>query len=282
MSLTPLPSRPPATRIAVTSGKGGVGKTTVSVNLAVALSRLGHQVGLVDADFALGNVDVVLGLAPDHHLGSVLVGARSVSEIMIEGPSGIRVVPAGSGVRALSSLDNGKWTRLAHAMDEAGQSLDFLLFDTATGIADNVLDVIGLADYVLVTTTFEPSAVVDAYAVIKLVSASAPGKAIGVLVNAARDPEEAHVVYRQISTATERFLNRTVRFDGYVLDDRAIRESVLGQVPVLERDSASPASRCIRRLAARLASLRPSAVGPWAAQPAEPIPGSGRWEAPCA
>src|SRR5262245_18082863 len=96
---------PAATRIAIPSGKGGVGKTCLAVNLAVAMSRLGHQVGLVDADFALGNVDVVLGLAPDHHLGSVLVGARSVSEIMLDGPSGIRVLPAGSGVRALADLD---------------------------------------------------------------------------------------------------------------------------------------------------------------------------------
>jgi flagellar biosynthesis protein FlhG len=259
-----------------------VGKTTVSVNLAVAMSRLGHQVGLVDADFALGNVDVVLGLAPDHHLGSVLVGARSVSEIILDGPSGIRVLPAGSGVRALSRLDDAKWTRLAHAMDEAGRSLDFLLFDTATGVSDNVLDVVGLADYVLVVTTFEPAAVVDAYAVIKLVTASAPGKRIGLVVNATRDAEEAHVVYRQIATAAERFLNRSIRFDGYVLEDRAIRDSILGQVPVLERDSAGPASRCIRRLAARLASTRPSAIGPWAARPAAPSFTANSLEAPCA
>ena len=271
-----------ATRIAVTSGKGGVGKTTLSVNLAVATSRLGHQVGLVDADFALGNVDVVLGLAPDHHLGSVLVGARSVSEIVIDGPSGIRVLPAGSGVRSLTTLDDAKWTRLSQAMDEAGRSLDFLFFDTATGISDNVLDVVGLSDYVLVVTTFEPSAVVDAYAVIKLVTATAPGKPIGLVVNSARDAEEAHVVFRQISTAAERFLHRSIRFDGYVLEDRDIRESILAQVPVLERKSAGPASRCIRRLAARLASLRPSSIGPWAARPSVPVAGGSSLEAPCA
>ena len=166
--------------------------------------------------------------------------------------------------------------------DEAGQSLDFLLFDTATGISDNVLDVIGLSDYVVVLTTFEPSAVVDAYAVIKLINASAPDKPIGVVVNAANDADEAHVVFRQISTAAERFLKRTIRFDGYVLDDDAMRESVLGQVPVLDRESASPASRCIRRLAARLATFRPTAIGPWAARvPTAPVSAPGSWEAPC-
>ena len=287
MALTPAGSRGQgsavaATRIAVTSGKGGVGKTTLSVNLAVATSRLGHQVGLVDADFALGNVDVVLGLAPDHHLGSVLIGARSVSEIVLDGPSGIRVLPAGSGVRSLTTLDDAKWTRLSQAMDEAGRSLDFLFFDTATGISDNVLDVVGLSDYVLVVTTFEPSAVVDAYAVIKLVTASAPGKPIGLVVNSARDAEEAHVVFRQISTAAERFLHRTIRFDGYVLEDRDIRESILAQVPVLERNSAGPASRCIRRLAARLASIRPSSIGPWAGRPSVPAASGSPLEAPCA
>jgi len=271
-----------ATRIAVTSGKGGVGKTSLSVNLSVALARLGHQVGLVDADFALGNVDVVLGLTPEDHLGAVLTGTRSVADIMLEGPSGIRVMPSGSGVRTLTALDQTKWTRLVNAMDEAGQSLDFLLFDTATGISDNVLDVIGLSDYVVVVTTFEPSAVVDAYAVIKLINASAPGKPIGVVVNAATDAAEAHVVFRQISTAAERFLKRSVRFDGYVLNDEAMRESALGQVPVIERESASPAGRCLRRLACRLATFRPNTAGPWASRaPIAAAAAPARWEAPC-
>lgn len=269
MPLTvPVSPRPVATRIAVTSGKGGVGKTSISVNLAVAMSRLGHQVGLVDADFALGNVDVFLGLTPEEHLGAVLAGSRSIHDVTLDGPSGIRVIPAGSGVRALTALDEVKWSRLTGAMDEVGQTLDFLLFDTAPGISNNVLDVIGLADYVVVVTSYEPAAVVDAYAVIKLISASAPAKPIGVVVNTARDAEEGSLVFRQISTAAERFLKRTIRYDGYVLEDRMLKDSLLAQIPVLENDSTSPASRCIRRLAARLATSRPSGSGPWAARPA--------------
>ncbi len=268
MPLTaPVAPRPIATRIVVTSGKGGVGKTSISVNLAVAMSRLGHQVGLVDADFALGNVDVFLGLSPEEHLGAVLSGARSIGDVTLDGPSGIRVIPAGSGVRALTTLDEPKWSRLTGAMDEAGQTLDFLFFDTAPGIADNVLDIIGLADYVVVVTSFEPAAVVDAYAVIKLISASAPAKPIGVVVNAARDAEEGALVFRQLSTAVERFLNRTLRYDGYVLEDRSLRNSLLAQIPVLESESTSPASRCIRRLAYRLAASRPTSAGPWAPRP---------------
>jgi flagellar biosynthesis protein FlhG len=274
--MAPIIARSNATRIAITSGKGGVGKTILAVNLAVALSRLGHQVGLVDADFALGNVDVCLGLAPTDHLGSVLNGARTVDEITLAGPAGIRVVPAGSGVRGMTSFDEGTWLRLVGAMDDASRTLDFMVFDTATGISDNVLDVVGLADYVIVVTTFDPASVVDAYAAIKLMSASAPSIPIGVVVNSARDAEEAGVVYRQLETAAERFLKRTLRYDGYVLQDRLLRESLLAQVPLVESESASPASRCIRRLACRLAASRPAATGPWA------MPSAGSTRTPMA
>jgi len=124
---------------------------------------------------------------------------------------------------------------------------------------------------VLVVTTFEPASVVDAYAAIKLLSASAPSIPVGIVVNSARDAEAAGVVYRQLATAAERFLKRTLRYDGYVLEDRTLRESVLAQVPVVESEAMSPASRCIRRLACRLAASRPEATGPWAMQSVGPI-----------
>jgi flagellar biosynthesis protein FlhG len=259
--------RPPATRIAVTSGKGGVGKTSLTVNLAVAMARLGHRVGVLDADFALGNIDVALGLTPDAHLGAVLDGEKAVADIMLEGPSGVRVIPAGSGVRSLTLLDDEKWPRLVEAIDQAGRDLDFLLFDTATGIGDNVLDVVGLADYVLVVTSFEPAAVVDAYAVIKLLTAADQTTPIGVVVNAARDADEGHLVFRQISLAAQRFLNRSIRYDGHVLEDRLVKDASLAQMPLIGGDASSPASRDIRRLATRLTAARPSGAGPWPSRP---------------
>jgi len=263
--------RPRATRIAITSGKGGVGKTSLTINLAVAMGRLGHRVGIVDADFALGNVDVLLGLTPDRHIGAVLDGLKAVDEITLDGPSGVRIIPAGSGVRALTSLDDKKWTRLVGALDDAGRDLDFLLFDTATGIADSVLDVIALADYVLVVTSYDPAAVVDAYAVIKLVIASDAAKSIGVVVNSARDAEEGGLVFRQISLAADRFLGRSVRYDGYVLEDRSIKDAALSQMPLVGSELAGPAGGCIRRLATRLTATRPSGAGPWAPGPI-PVP----------
>lgn len=263
MSLTAIPGRRAATRIAVTSGKGGVGKTSLTANIAVAIARLGHRVGVLDADFSLGNIDVLFGLTPQAHLGAVLDGQKTVDEITLDGPSGVRVIPAGSGVRALTTLDDSRWARLVEAVDTAGAQLDFLLFDTATGIGDNVLDVIGLADYVLVITSYEPAAVVDAYAVIKLVNASEPAKPIGVVVNTARDSEEGALVFRQISSAAERFLGRTLRYDGHVLEDASVRDAVIAQLPVITRASTGPASRDIRRLAHRLTTAGPAVTGPW-------------------
>jgi len=272
---------PRATKIAVTSGKGGVGKTSLTINLAVAMARLGHRVGILDADFALGNVDVLLGLTPEQHLGAVLEGVKGVDEITLDGPSGVRIIPAGSGVRAMTALDDAKWPRLVEALDQAGRDLDFLLIDTATGISDNVLDVIGLADYVLVVTSYEPAAVVDAYAVIKLVNASHAAKPIGVVVNSARDAEEGGLVFRQISLAADRFLGRSLRYDGHVLEDRSVKDCGLAQTPLVGSDLRGPALGCIRRLATRLTATRPTASGPWPSGPFPVTPsGTSASEAP--
>jgi flagellar biosynthesis protein FlhG len=252
-----------AMRIAVTSGKGGVGKTSIAINLAVALARLGHKVGLFDADFALGNVDVMLGLAPRMHLGSVLAGDRSIGDITIDGPSGIRVIPAGCGVRALTNLTELQWQRLATALDDASATLDFLVIDTASGISDNVLDLVDLADYALVVTSYEPAAVVDSYATVKLISAADRSRDIGIVVNASKDAAEAELVFRQLSLAADRFLERSLRYDGYIVRDPHVHEAALDQAPVVGRDDAGPAGRCFRRLAQRLAASRPTGGSPW-------------------
>ena len=158
-------------------------------------------------------------------------------------------------------MDDSRWGRLVEAVEETSRDLDFLLFDTATGISDNVLDVIGLADYVLVVTSFEPAAVVDAYALIKLVTAADTTKPIGVVVNAARDANEGQLVFKQISLAADRFLRREVRYDGHVLEDKALKDGSLAQSPITAGPSTGPASRDIKRLASRLAAARPPAPG---------------------
>lgn len=249
------------TTLAVTSGKGGVGKTNVVVNLAASLARLGHRVGILDADFGLGNIDVLLGLTPTYHLGHVLNGDRTLDEVVIEGPLGIRILPAGTGIRALTSLKSAQWHRLRDVVRRVSAGLDFLLIDTAAGISDNVVELLFMAERVLVVTSDEPTAVVDAYAMVKILSKADPGKELGLVVNGARDAHDAGLVFRQLDTATCRFLKRSVRFYGFIVHDPLIRAAVLGQRAVVDHVPQAPASRCFRILASRLAGFSPGGGG---------------------
>jgi flagellar biosynthesis protein FlhG len=245
------------TILAVTSGKGGVGKTNVVINLAASLARLGHRVGIIDADFGLGNVDVLLGLTPTHHVGHVLTGEKNLADITIRGPLGVKIIPAGSGVRELTALNAVQWRRFHKIIQAVSADLDFLLIDTAAGVSDNVVDLLQLAERVLVVTSYDPAAIVDAYAMIKILTTTGGKKDIGVVVNAARDAAEAGLVFRQIDIAATKFLDRSLRFDGYIVSDPGVREAVLGQRPIVEHLPQSPASRCFRILASRLAGFTP-------------------------
>jgi len=244
-----------ATIIAITSGKGGVGKTNVVINLAVALARLGHRIGILDADFGLGNIDVMLGLTPTVHLGHFLTGERTFEDIVVEGPLGVRIIPAGTGIRALTSLTGEQWKRLAGILKQASDGLDFLLIDTAAGISDNVIELLLMAERVVLVTSFEPTAVVDAYAVVKILTGAKPSTEIGIVVNAVRDGNEANLVFRQLDIASSRFLNRGLRFYGFVVHDSAVRDAVLVQRPIVDHLPQSGASRCFRILASRVAGL---------------------------
>jgi flagellar biosynthesis protein FlhG len=244
-------------RVAITSGKGGVGKTSVTVHLATALAAQGLRVGVVDADLALGNVDVLLGLSPKWHLGHVISGARQLDEVILDGPGGIKFAPAGSGVRSLTSLNQEQWVRLAAAIDEFASRVDLLLIDTATGIADTVLDVVALADCALVVTTFDPAALVDAYALVKLVDALGETPEIGVLVNASRNRADADIAFRQLSMVSERFLGRTLRDGGAIALDPA-PQMAARRTAVFNEDAQSASSRRgYQELAKRLTAWAP-------------------------
>ena len=157
--------------IAVTSGKGGVGKTTLTVNLAIALAHLDYRVGILDGDFGLGNVDVMLGLTPIAHIGAVLTGHKALGEIGATAVAGVRVFPAGNGIRSLTALPGGHWDRLRSGIADQSATLDYLLVDTGPGIGDNALTIARATDRAIVVTTCEPTALVDAYAMTKLLLA---------------------------------------------------------------------------------------------------------------
>jgi len=244
-----------ATVLAVTSGKGGVGKTNVTVNVALSLARLGYRVGLIDADFGLGNVDVMLGLTPENHLGHLLAGEKTLAEIVIRGPLGVEVIPASSGLQSITSMSPAQRTVLREALHAFASRLDFLLIDTAAGISDNVVETLRLAERVAIVTSLEPSAVVDAYATAKILTQTSPQTEIGVIVNSVRDGDEAGLAFRQLDIAASRFLGRSLRYYGFVAEDRAVRDSVLAQRAVVDHLPQAAASRCFRILASRLAGL---------------------------
>jgi flagellar biosynthesis protein FlhG len=241
--------------MAVASGKGGVGKTNVAVNLAVALARLRHRVGLLDADFGLGNVDVLLGLAPERHIGHLLAGEATLHEILIDGPGGVQILPASSGLQALTALTPAQRIILSAAFDTVCSRLDYLLIDTASGISDNVVETMLLAGRVILVTSVEPAAIVDAYATAKVLSTMAPETEIGIVVNSVRDAEEASLAFRQLDVAANRFLKRSLHYYGYISEDPAVRDAVVSQRAIVEHMPQSPASRCFRILAARMAGL---------------------------
>jgi len=250
-----------ATVLAITSGKGGVGKTNVTINVAIAMARLGLRVGVLDADFGLGNIDVLLGIAPGAHVGHLVAGEKKLQDVVVRGPHGITIIPASSGLQSMTSLTGQQRDRLLAALDLACRELDFLLIDTAAGISDNVMEMLKLAERVVLVTSLEPSAIVDAYALTKVLTGADATKEIGVVVNGVHTAEEAGLAFRQIETAVRRFLKRSVAYYGHITDDPAVRESVLVQRAIVDHLPQSPASRCYRIVASRLAGLGPAQGG---------------------
>jgi flagellar biosynthesis protein FlhG len=250
-----------ATVIAVTSGKGGVGKTNLAINLAAGLSRLGHRALLIDGDFALGSVDVMLGLAPEAHIGHVLSGERTFDQVLLDGPCGTRVLPAGSGVQGLAALTADQHRRFAAAIAAARAEYDFLIVDTAPGLSEQVVDLLMIAQHVLLITSLDPTAMVDAYAVAKVLWQAAPAAEISLVVNGVQDGAEGRLAFRQIDRAAIQFLGRRLRYLGFIPSDPAVRECVTRQRTLLDAVPQAPASRSFRLLANRVVTLRSAAAG---------------------
>jgi flagellar biosynthesis protein FlhG len=258
------PRGPEPKIVAVTSGKGGVGKTNVVANLSVCLSELGKKVVVLDADFGLANLDVLLGLTPRYHLGHVLYGNKTLTEIMIQGPKGIRIIPASSGLQRMSELTLAQRNHLVENFANLDSDTDYFIIDTAAGISRNVIHFLLSAQDVIVVSAPEPTAIVDAYAIIKIILAEDPKKHIQVLINAVERSEEAHEVFCQINSVAKRFLNREIDYLGHIERDSHVPQAVRSQMLVTHRFPTAPASRCFRELAHRIARqdlALPSAEG---------------------
>lgn len=243
-------ARPAGARaVAVTGGKGGVGKTNVAVNVALALAERRRRVSLFDADLGLANADVLLGLSPKQHLGHVLSGQKRLQDVIVETEWGVRLLPGGSGVEELASLTRAEQRRLASELRAMEDASDFLVIDTAAGVGGNVTGVLEAAAEIVVVTTPEPTSVVDAYALIKVLNRHAPGKRVCVVVNNAVGVGDAEHTFAQLNSAARRFLGQPVEHLGTIPHDPALVEAVRMRAPVLVHAPDSPASRALRIIA---------------------------------
>ncbi|HTO18844.1 MAG TPA: flagellar synthesis regulator FleN [Pseudomonas sp.] len=231
----------PVQVIAVTGGKGGVGKTSVSVNLALALADLGRRVMLLDADLGLANVDVMLGLTPKRNLADVIDGQCELRDVIIPGPGGIRIVPASSGAASMVRLTSQQHAGLIQAFSDISESIDVLIIDTAAGIGDGVTSFVRAAQEVLLVVTDEPTSITDAYALIKLLNRDYGLSRFRVLANMTLTPEEGRNLYAKLTKVTERFLDVALQYVGAVPADELVRKSVQKQRAVYE---AYPRSKC--------------------------------------
>ncbi len=239
----------PVRVIAVTSGKGGVGKTNVSVNLGIAMAMSGKQVMLLDADLGLANVDVMLGLHPKYNLSHVINGERSLEEVIIEGPAGLKVVPASSGVKQMAELNPLAHAGLIRAFSELSHNLDVLIVDTAAGVSDSVVSFSLASQEVVVVVCDEPASITDAYALIKLLSREHGLRHFHILANMAKGAQEGRELYEKIVRVTDRFLDVTLDYMGLVPFDEYLRKAVQKQRAVLDVYPRSRAAVAFNTLA---------------------------------
>lgn len=238
--------------LAITSGKGGVGKTNVVAGLAMALAQLGQRVVVLDADFGLANLDILLGLNPPATLEQVLRGEKLLEEILVEGPFGIRIIPASSGVQELTRLDAVAELRLVQGLQRVSETTDWMLIDTAAGIHDSVVKLLMAAQEVCLVTTPEPTSLVDAYAMVKVVHLRDPHKTLWLLVNNAQGREEAEETIEQLQAATQRFLGRDLQVLGLIPSDPHVLQAVRQQRGVMDLYPRSPVAAAFRTVAQEL------------------------------
>lgn len=245
------PQIEPVRSIAVCSGKGGVGKTSVSVNLAVALARLGREVMLFDADLAMANADVLLGIKPGCNLSHVLDGVCGLTDIICPVTKGVGLVPAASGVSRLANLAPSEHAGLIHAFSEYTEPLDILLIDVAAGIAEGVVTFTRAAQEVLVVVCDEPASITDAYALIKVLSREHGVGRFQVLSNMVTNNIEGRNLYRKLSTVCDRFLDVSLHYLGAIPRDDYLRQAVQARRSVVTLYPASPSARAFKEIAAR-------------------------------
>ena len=247
----------PSKVLAVSSGKGGVGKTNVVANLALALTRKGNRVLIFDADIGLNNIDILLGLAPHYPIGHVFNGEKTLEEILVEGPRGLKVLPASNGWQELTTLDNEKKMILLEELDRLMNDYDYLIFDTGAGISSNVTYFCSAAHETLLIATPEPTSHTDVYALIKVLFQKHNQKKFQLIINSVKSEREALEIFRRLTDVADRFLSHvSLDYFGYILYDENVTRSVRQQKPMVELYPHSQMSQCILRLSEKVIENR--------------------------
>ena len=240
--------------IAITSGKGGVGKTSIAVSLAIALAKRNYSITLLDADLGLANVNVVLGIIPKYNLYHVIKGKKKLEEIIIDVPEGIKIIAGASGFHQLANLDVKQREYFIKSLAELNDD-DYMIIDTGAGISQNVLSFLVASDEVIVITTPEPTSITDAYGTIKAIAANDPDKTVKLLVNRAQTVNEDKKVAQRVINIAGQFLNIKVDNLGFIFDDLYVAKSLRNQKPFIVSYPKSKASTCVEIIADRIGNI---------------------------
>jgi len=241
---------------AVTSGKGGVGKTFIAVNLSILLSKAGARVLLIDADMGLANVDLMTGISSQHTIEEIINGNASIFSSLADGPEGLTILPASSGLGKIQEMGDDSMAVFRKELLKLENAFDLIFIDTGAGISANVVDFVFMADEVIVIMTPEPTAFADAYAMVKLVSLQKPEMKVGVIVNIARNEEDGERIFSKFGEIVKRFLERPIMYRGTIVRDPAVSEAVIRQVPLALSSGSTPSIQSIRKIAKNLLGIK--------------------------
>lgn len=241
--------------ICVSSGKGGVGKSNFTVNLALALQSQNKKTVIIDADLGLANIEILLNIMPKHSLLDIIEQNKSLTEIIEKGPMGIGIISGGSGIKAMAELSLYNMNRMLSSIQNLSEMADYILIDTGAGISDAVTSFIEASNELIVITTCEPPAIADAYALIKVIAAKDRSKKISLVVNRAQDLNESQSVYLKLRAVAKKFLNLDINYLGEILDDDYVSKSVKQQIPFYIKYPKSKAALCIKNISYKIMEM---------------------------
>lgn len=239
--------------ITVTSGKGGVGKSNVSINLAIQLAKQNKKVIIFDADIGLANIEIMFGITPRYTLADLIFNGKSIEDIITRGPLDIGFISGGSGIQGLNTLSNEQIILLVRSVEKLNLMADIIIVDTGAGVSETVLQFIKESSKVLVVITPEPTSITDSYSLLKILSRSSWFKnnetEISIIINRANSPEEGVKIFKKLQTVISRFLSLSVKFLGSIPEDREILNAVIDQVPVSIKNPSGKSSKAFQTLA---------------------------------